>query len=209
MVFKPSNVLKSRINGRAQRPRTAELKARGRGDAIQTAWTRAPKLSAPSAKSPKTWTCRSMCCGSGKRDFRRSSRSSAAAAGATIGPTTSNSCARSRSLLYGEGYTIKGVQKLLREQGAAGLVRSAARGAAATGGRPPGGRAGRARRAESAPRRLTTPAAPSAAAPAAARGAARDPGRLARGGEHSRPGARALGSLRVAPPHCQRGARCL
>ncbi len=32
-----------------------------------------------------------------------------------------------KELLYGEGYTIKGVQKLLREQGAAGLVRSAAR----------------------------------------------------------------------------------
>jgi len=34
-----------------------------------------------------------------------------------------------KELLYGEGYTIKGVQKLLREQGASGLVRSAARGA--------------------------------------------------------------------------------
>jgi DNA-binding transcriptional MerR regulator len=34
-----------------------------------------------------------------------------------------------KALLYGEGYTIKGVQKLLREQGAAGLVRSAARDA--------------------------------------------------------------------------------
>jgi DNA-binding transcriptional MerR regulator len=33
-----------------------------------------------------------------------------------------------KELLYGEGYTIKGVQKLLREQGAAGLVRGAARG---------------------------------------------------------------------------------
>ncbi len=28
-----------------------------------------------------------------------------------------------KQLLYGEGYTIKGVQKLLREQGAAGVVR--------------------------------------------------------------------------------------
>ncbi len=34
-----------------------------------------------------------------------------------------------KELLYGEGYTIRGVQKLLREQGASGLVRSAARGA--------------------------------------------------------------------------------
>ncbi len=30
-----------------------------------------------------------------------------------------------KQLLYGEGYTIKGVQKLLREQGAPGLVRGA------------------------------------------------------------------------------------
>jgi DNA-binding transcriptional MerR regulator len=34
-----------------------------------------------------------------------------------------------KELLYGEGYTIRGVQKLLREQGGSGLVRSAARGA--------------------------------------------------------------------------------
>jgi DNA-binding transcriptional MerR regulator len=32
-----------------------------------------------------------------------------------------------KQLLYGEGYTIKGVQKLLREQGGAALARSAAR----------------------------------------------------------------------------------
>jgi DNA-binding transcriptional MerR regulator len=51
-----------------------------------------------------------------------------------------------KQLLYGEGYTIKGVQKLLREQGAAGLARSAreARDAAsepgeANGGAPPSG----------------------------------------------------------------------
>src|ERR1700723_1402779 len=30
-----------------------------------------------------------------------------------------------KQMLYGEGYTIKGVQKLLREQGAPGLARSA------------------------------------------------------------------------------------
>jgi DNA-binding transcriptional MerR regulator len=33
-----------------------------------------------------------------------------------------------KELLYGEGYTIKGVQKLLREQGVPGVARSAARG---------------------------------------------------------------------------------
>src|SRR6201987_4497285 len=36
-----------------------------------------------------------------------------------------------KQLLYGEGYTIKGVQKLLREQGAGGLVKGAARELAA------------------------------------------------------------------------------
>jgi DNA-binding transcriptional MerR regulator len=47
-----------------------------------------------------------------------------------------------KELLYGEGYTIKGVQKLLREQGASGLVRSAARGAREERA-PQGGEAGR------------------------------------------------------------------
>jgi DNA-binding transcriptional MerR regulator len=42
-----------------------------------------------------------------------------------------------KQLLYGEGYTIKGVQKLLREQGAGGLVKGAAREAPAA---PPDGR---------------------------------------------------------------------
>jgi len=38
-----------------------------------------------------------------------------------------------KQLLYGEGYTIKGVQKLLREQGAQGLVRGARDSRAAAG----------------------------------------------------------------------------
>jgi DNA-binding transcriptional MerR regulator len=41
-----------------------------------------------------------------------------------------------KDLLYGEGYTIRGVQKLLREQGASGLVGSAARAARASGTAP-------------------------------------------------------------------------
>jgi len=39
------------------------------------------------------------------------------AAGASTGPKTSISCAASGALLYFEGYTIKGVQKILREKG--------------------------------------------------------------------------------------------
>ncbi|MGD1016808.1 MAG: MerR family transcriptional regulator [Roseiarcus sp.] len=54
-----------------------------------------------------------------------------------------------KALLYGEGYTIRGVQKLLREQGASGLVRSAARaageGAAETSPEPAPPRGGLAR----------------------------------------------------------------
>ncbi len=37
-----------------------------------------------------------------------------------------------KELLYGQGYTIKGVQKLLREQGVPALARSAARGSPGT-----------------------------------------------------------------------------
>jgi DNA-binding transcriptional MerR regulator len=54
-----------------------------------------------------------------------------------------------KALLYGEGYTIRGVQKLLREQGASGLIRSAARaageGAAETSPEPAPPRGGLAR----------------------------------------------------------------
>ncbi|VFU08251.1 protein of unknown function [Methylocella tundrae] len=37
-------------------------------------WTRAPTLFEQSAKSPKSLICRSMCCVSGRRVFRRSNR---------------------------------------------------------------------------------------------------------------------------------------
>jgi DNA-binding transcriptional MerR regulator len=65
-----------------------------------------------------------------------------------------------KRLLYGEGYTIKGVQKLLKEHGAPGLVRSMAT-APAPAARPP--------RAPTAPRERSEPplrAEPAAAPPA-------------------------------------------
>ena len=53
-----------------------------------------------------------------------------------------------KRLLYGEGYTIKGVQKLLKEQGAPGLVRSTAT-APGPAAKPP--------RAPTAPRERSEP----------------------------------------------------
>src|SRR5271156_4535445 len=68
-----------------------------------------------------------------------------------------------KRLLYSEGYTIKGVQKLLKEQGAPGLVRSTAT-APGPAARPP--RAPTAPRERSEPPlRAETVAAPLAPAP--------------------------------------------
>ena len=101
-----------------------------------------------------------------------------------------------KELLYGEGYTIKGVQKLLREQGVPGLVGSAARGPSepprrlVATSRARAGRFARARRGErrtaGAGRRSATRAGHGSG------GVARDPGRFARGGANSRAGARDL-----------------
>ncbi|MGD1035695.1 MAG: MerR family transcriptional regulator [Roseiarcus sp.] len=70
-----------------------------------------------------------------------------------------------KEFLYGEGYTIKGVQKLLREQGAAGLVRSAARGGPQADKTRPGAEDWRA--GVEATDALSTPALDPRAAPAA------------------------------------------
>lgn len=68
-----------------------------------------------------------------------------------------------KRLLYGEGYTIKGVQKLLKEQGVPGLIRSTAT-ALGPAAKPP--RAPAAPRERSAPPlRAETVAAPPAPAP--------------------------------------------
>ncbi|HEY3719452.1 MAG TPA: MerR family transcriptional regulator [Roseiarcus sp.] len=69
-----------------------------------------------------------------------------------------------KRLLYGEGYTIKGVQKLLKEQGAAGLVRSTAT-APGPIARPPRAPAAPRERSEP-PLRAETVAAPPVPAPA-------------------------------------------
>jgi DNA-binding transcriptional MerR regulator len=68
-----------------------------------------------------------------------------------------------KRLLYGEGYTIKGVQKLLKEQGVPGLIRSTAT-ALGPAAKPP--RAPTAPRERSEPPlRTETVAAPSAPVP--------------------------------------------
>ncbi len=79
-------------------------------------------LFAPSAKSLRNWICRSMCCASGRPSSTRSGRSSGLADGATIGRTTCSFSRAIRILLYSEGYTIKGVQRILKEQGVRAVV---------------------------------------------------------------------------------------
>ena len=61
--------------------------------------------------------CRSMCCASGKAASRRSSRSSARGGRRYYRPEDVDLLRGIRALLYSDGFTIKGVQKLLREQG--------------------------------------------------------------------------------------------
>ena len=74
MVFKPSAILKQRINaeptGASHRPHQYNVRRReGRP------WRkRRPTHSGPSAKSRTISTCRSTCCASGKRASSRSSR---------------------------------------------------------------------------------------------------------------------------------------
>ena len=115
-----------------------------------------------------------------------------------------------KQLLYGEGYTIKGVQKLLREQGAAGARPGAAEGAEATKSRraastrQPRGSVPRRRRAgrpAAAPSRAARPLADRGFGGCCARSA------ISRGGE-SAPGARRK-HARVRARALPLGARCL
>ena len=62
-----------------------------------------------------------MCCASGRRGSPRSDRSSEPGGDAIIGLTTSSGSELIKRLLYDEGYTIKGVQKLFKEQGVQAL----------------------------------------------------------------------------------------
>ena len=74
----------------------------------------------------------STCCVFGKAASPRSGRSSAAVAAATIVRTMSDLLRGVRHLLYGEGYTIRGVQRILREEGL-----SFVQGVWRTGAEPP------------------------------------------------------------------------
>ena len=91
----------------------------------QRRWRRVPKPIERSAKWRTRWICRNMCCASGKRAFPKSGPSSGPAADAITAPTTSSGCRLIRRLLYDEGYTIKGVQKLFKEQGVQALSAAA------------------------------------------------------------------------------------
>ncbi len=70
-----------------------------------------------------------MCCGSGKVVSRRSSLSNAPVGGAITAPMMWRLLSGIRRLLHDEGLTIRGVQKILREQGVrhvAGLIEAEA-----------------------------------------------------------------------------------
>ena len=122
-----------------------------------------------------------------------------------------------KELLYGQGYTIKGVQKLLREQGVPGLVRSAARGPSEPHAALVATSRARAWKpfAPRASRRATRPPAP-AVGPRPARAheiwrrCARSRPICARRERILAPGARRLRSSRDrVSAHCQRRSPCL
>ena len=90
-------------------------------------WTRAPTLSAPSARSPTTSTCRSTCCASGKRASAQIRPLKRGGGRRYYRPDDVDLLKGIRQLLYGEGYTIKGVQRILKEEGIR-FVQSVGRG---------------------------------------------------------------------------------
>ena len=118
LVFRPSHVLKADDQRRNAGPRDRRRMSLrpSRSDRSRRA-VKSPEAFRTISEVPTSSTCRSMCCASGKRVSRRSGRSSAPAAGASTGPKMWICCAASKSLLYFEGYTIKGVQKVLRDRG--------------------------------------------------------------------------------------------
>ena len=110
-----------------------------------------------------------------------------------------------RRLLYDEGYTIKGVQKLFKEQGVQAL--SAAAAAAPSGGSTAEA-AGAGQASDEAPQGLRRASEPSEAGGRRARHAARGAGRNRRRRANPRASAEFLsGPLREA--HCTAWRRCL
>ena len=80
-------------------------------------WTRRPTLFAPSAKLPTISTSRSTCCGSGRAGFPQIRPMKRAGGRRYYRPDDVDLLRGIRHLLYGQGYTIRGVQRILREQG--------------------------------------------------------------------------------------------
>ena len=80
------------------------------------------------------WTCRSMCCASGKAASRRSSPVKRAGGRRYYRPEDIDLLKGIRALLYSDGFTIKGVQKVLKDRGlrhVAGIGRGDASGLSA------------------------------------------------------------------------------
>ena len=73
---------------------------------------------APSARSRTNSICRSTCCVSGRSRFRDIKPMKRGGGRRYYRPDDVDLLRGIRHLLYGEGYTIRGVQRILREQGA-------------------------------------------------------------------------------------------
>src|ERR1700741_4095747 len=73
--------------------------------------------SEPSARSLPTSTFPSMCCGSGKRASHKKKPMKRSGARRYYRPDDVDLLKGIRRLLYGEGYTIRGVQRILKEHG--------------------------------------------------------------------------------------------
>ena len=100
MVFKPSAILKQRINGQRQRRRQQDEHSRQRFRPAQKGvgiWTRRRMRSEPSARSLTDLAFHSTCCGSGRRRFTQIKPMKRAAAGAITVPTTST-CSRASAV---------------------------------------------------------------------------------------------------------------
>ena len=75
LTFRPSHLMKDRVAAGKKKLRERAADGQSR-----------PTPSAPSAKWPRCWIRRPMCCGSGKAGFRRSARSNGPAGGAITAP---------------------------------------------------------------------------------------------------------------------------
>ena len=142
MVFKPSAILKQRINGHGggQRRRQDRLviavsySATAASDRGASIWTRRRMPSEPSARSPTISTFRSTCLRFWETRFAQIKPMKRSGGRRYYRPDDVDLLRGIRRLLYGEGYTIRGVQRILKEHGIASVQRLADASAVASFG---------------------------------------------------------------------------